>query len=228
MTMGPSWLYYLFGVLMLCLAAYCSVVLVLGVLSGRTAGWDVELHHVVMGVAMAGMFVVEWSFGPNAMWELFFASFLVWFILQAGRSLLAYGVHLPHSAVHALMNLAMLLMYWYPMSSSGGSMSGSMASSQSTGRVDPGFAFVIAFLLILSAVFTLASQHKGCSVYGTHVRLTTPTRCSGAVPTSAARAADGSPALATALQRRVSTPRLLDTSHVVMCVAMATMLVLML
>jgi len=228
MTMMPSWLYYLFGALMLCVAAYCTVVLVLAALSRQTAGWDVEVHHLIMGVAMAGMFVTGWSFGPSVIWELLFAALLVWFVMQAGRSVLAYGPHLPHTAVHALMNLAMLLMYWFPMGASQGSTSTPMSPAAAADRVDPGLGFVIAFLLILAAVFTLASERKGCSVYGTHLKLSAATAPSVRVraPGEVSRYGPMSPV--GSLQRRVSTPWLLDTSHVVMCIAMGFMLVLML
>lgn len=226
MATAPSGLYYLFGALMLCIAAYCAVVLVLAALSRRLAGWDVELHHVIMGVAMAGMFVSGWAFGPDAMWELLFGALLVWFVTQAGRSLLLHGPHLPHTAVHALMNLGMLLMYWFPMKASARSMSSAKSSYATTGHLDPGIAFVIAFLLLLSAVFTLASERKGCSVFGTHIEL--GDTAGRSVTVRATEASENKAMAAGIVQRRVSTPWLLDASHVVMCVSMGFMLVLML
>jgi len=233
MAMEPSWLYYLFAVLMLCVAGYSSVLLAMAGLSRRPAGWDVELSHLVMGVAMAGMFVAGWSFGPSAMWEAFFGALLIWFVVQCGRSLLAYGAHLPHTAVHALMSLAMLLMYWFPMGASQGSMSMSMSSSAAGPRVDPGLALVIAFLLFVSAVFTLASNRKGGSVYGTHLAVVA---AGGPMTTQVGDTADvsgevglaGTTSAAGGLEGFVSRPSLLDGAHVVMCVAMGFMLILML
>jgi len=45
----PSWLYYLFGVAMLAVAAYCVVLLALSLMTNRPAGRDVEISHGVNG-----------------------------------------------------------------------------------------------------------------------------------------------------------------------------------
>ena len=114
----PSWLYYLFGVLMLAVAAYCLTLLVLSVATNRPAGRDVEISHIFMGVAMAGMFVGQWAFGRSAVWEIIFGALLIWFLVESIQSVRTYGLHLPHALIHAVMNFAMLLMYWFPMGSS--------------------------------------------------------------------------------------------------------------
>lgn len=180
-----------------------------------------------MGVAMASMFVGSWSFGPSAMWEVLFGAMLVWFVVRSGHSVLTYGPHLPHTAVHALMSFAMLLMYWFPMDGAH-----SMASSAGA-RVDPGLAFVVAFLLLVSAVFTLASDRKGGSVYGTHLAVAaTGDRAAAVIGDQESASADGvlagTTSAAGGLEGLVSRPWLLDGSHVVMCVAMGFMLILML
>ena len=114
----PSWLYYLFGALMLVVAAYCSTLLILGVVTDRPAGRDVEISHLFMGVAMAGMFVGGWSFGPSAIWEIIFSLLMIWFLVASVQSVQRYGLHLPHASIHALMNFTMLLMYWFPVGAS--------------------------------------------------------------------------------------------------------------
>ena len=91
----PSWLYYLFGVLMLAVAAYCLVLLVLSLTSRRSGGRDVDISHVTMGLAMAGMFVPAWAFGASGMWQLIFGALLVWFVVQSILSLQRFGAHLP-------------------------------------------------------------------------------------------------------------------------------------
>lgn len=224
MTMGPTWLYYLFATLMLVVAGYSAAVMALTGSSQRRAGWDVELSHLLMGVAMAGMFVSGWSFGPSAMWEIIFGALLVWFVVRSGRSVLAYGTHLPHTAVHALMAFAMLLMYWFPMGTSS-----TMSSSATAPRADPGLLLVVAFLLIAQAVFTLASERKGVAVYGSHLILA-PTvgeigSADGYPDTSVGPTG---PTPAAGLGAVVTNPSLLDAAHAVMCIAMAFMLVLML
>lgn len=217
MAMTPSWLYDLFGVLMLLIAGYSLALVGLGVESRRTAGWDVELSHAVMGISMAGMFVGGWAFGPSGVWEGFFGAALVWFVVRAGRSILLYGLHLPHTAVHALMSFAMLLMYWFPM-----------ASGASGSRADPGLLFVVATLLLASAVFTFASTHRGGAVYGTHVETGTGTGVPAIAGVPSGTSLTRTTAAAPGVEGAFSRPWLLDATHVVMCVAMAFMLILML
>jgi hypothetical protein len=218
----PSWLYYLFGVLMLAVAGYCLTLLILSVVTNRPAGRDVEISHIFMGVAMAGMFVGRWAFGRSAVWEIVFGVLMVWFVVQSIQSVRQYGLHLPHALIHAVMNFAMLLMYWFPM---GSSASGSMAMSASSGaRLDPGLALVVAFILLASAVFTLASPNKGASHFGSHAPAWAVAGAVGSELKGEDRV-DASPALS--VEGVVATPWLVDLSHVVMCIAMGFMLLLM-
>jgi len=215
----PVGLYYLFGALMLAVAAYSITVLVTSVFDHRAIGRDVEVSHVAMGLAMAGMFVPAWLFGPKALWEVTFGALLVWFIVRSVQSVHAWGLHVPHTAVHAVMSLAMLLMYRFPA----GAVSHAMSMSASAGgaRIDPGLTFLLAFILFGSAVFTIASPNKGDTHFGTH--------CGGVIR---AQASDGhavqtTPAM-TGVIGLVGSPSLLDSSHVIMCVGMGLMLILML
>lgn len=98
------------------------------------------------------------------------------------------------------------------------------ASASTTNRaVDPGVAFVLAFALFASAIFTLASPAKGKAIYGSH---------EGAVAGPGRSATCSSPRGADeqlpGLLGAASKPALVDATHVVMCVAMGFMLVLML
>ncbi len=214
----PAALYYLFGILMLAVALYGFALFGVSSVERRTAGRDVELSHVFMGVAMSGMFVPAWAFGPNVMWELVFAGFLVWFVVRTVQSVQAWGLHVPHTAIHAVMSFAMLLMYWFPLGASSRAMA--MTASATSGRMDPGLALLITFVLFGSAIFTIASPNKGATHFGTHCR-----------PRMTATAADGGPGAtapsATRLAGVIATPSLLDASHVVMCVGMGLMLILM-
>jgi hypothetical protein len=226
MMSTPSWLYYFFGALMLAVAAYGMVLSILTVAVRRPVGWDVAVSHFFMGVSMAGMFVAQWAFGRSAMWEIIFAVLLVWFLVRSMQSVQQWGLHLPHWLIHAVMNFAMLLMYWFPMQASGASTgSMSMSVSSTSSRVDPGLAFVLAFILFASAIFTLASPNKGASYRGTHA----PAYAMTAEVGSRASASDhgGEPASLGAIEALVATPWLEDLSHVVMCVAMGFMLILM-
>jgi hypothetical protein len=215
----PSGLYYLFAVLMLAVALYGLALLVVTAVERRSGGRDVELSHVAMGVAMSGMFVPGWSFGPNALWELVFAAFLVWFVVRTVQSVQTWGLHVPHTAIHAVMSFGMLLMFWFPLGATSGAMV--MSASAASGRMDPGLAFLIAFVLFGSAIFTIASPNKGATHFGTHC---------GPRPTVAA-SDDGSGVATAATATRVAgilgNPSLLDASHVVMAIGMGLMLILM-
>ncbi len=216
----PSWLYYLFGVLMFAVAAYCFVLLITSTTARRSAGRDVEISHVAMGLAMAGMFVPAWAFGPSWLWELIFIALLVWFVVEAVQSIQHFGLHIPHTAIHAVMSFAMLLMYWFPMGSSVGAMSMSMSAGGH--RMDPALAFVVAFVLFGSAIFTIASPNKGATHFGTH----SPARVPVPVPVDDGRPGEHGPVSGGA-DAAVAAPALVDASHVVMCVAMGLMLLLM-
>lgn len=223
MMTTPSWLYDLFGVLMLAVAAYSLVLLVSSVATRRSLGLDVDVSHFFMGLSMAGMFVAGWAFGANAMWELVFAVLLVWFLVRSVQSMLRWGLHRSHFLIHAVMNFSMLVMYWFPVQASSGS--GAMSMSRGS-KPDPGLAFLLAVTLFASAIFTLASPIKGGSHNGTHAPVYA---MSGTVGSGTpAKDASGGPGSNGGIGARLATPWLEDLSHVVMCVAMGFMLLLML
>jgi Domain of unknown function (DUF5134) len=218
----PEWLYYLFGVLMFGVAAYGAALLLASTVWRRNAGRDVEVSHVAMGLAMAGMFVPSWSFGSGAAWVIVFLALFAWFAVRSLQSIDAFGLHLPHTAIHALMSATMLLMFWYPGTASRASMATSgvsmaMGSSAAGNGIDPALALVIAFALFASAIFTIASPNKGATYYGTH-------HADPAPALTEATSSEGRPV--PALVGVLATPSLLDASHVVMSVAMGLMLIL--
>jgi hypothetical protein len=221
MLPAPSWMYYTLGALMFVVAAYGGTLLLLSLWRNRRAGRDVETSHVAMGLAMAGMFVPAWAFGSGTAWILVFIGFLTWFVVRSVQSIERFGLHVPHTAIHAVMSFAMLLMYWFPMASGSGSMDRSMSmGSSSSHGVDPALAFLIAFVLFGSAIFTIASPNKGATHYGTH----DPNALSSAVVADTGSHGEKHlPTPAELLER----PSLLDASHVVMSAAMGLMLILM-
>jgi hypothetical protein len=225
----PSWLYYLFALAMLLVAAYNLSLLVLSIRPPDPAGRDVDVAHVFMGVAMAGMFVPGWAFWPDWFWLASFFILMVWFITRTALSVERFGLHVPHEGIHALMAFSMLLMYWFPVSAAGGAMSMSMSSSHA--MLDPGIGLLVIVLLLGSAIFTLASPNKGASHHGTHrghqrpvAYVDAPDGAASEGTAAVALAEEAPTGLATVLER----PQLEDISHVVMCVGMAFMLVLML
>jgi hypothetical protein len=221
-TLTPPWLYYLFGALVIVVAAYGVALLAVSLTTRRSPGWDVDVSHAFMGVAMAGMFVTHWAFGPSTMWELIFAVLLLWFSVRSVQSLIRWGLHLTHFLIHAMMSFAMLLMYWFPRPTTGGASMTSMSMPSTGTRLDPGLTFVLVSILCASAIFTLASPYKGASHHGRHVPIYAVSGSSGSGST-----ADSSERGSPSAEAIVSSPWLEDVSHVVMAVAMAFMLVLM-
>lgn len=231
----PSWLYYLFGIVMLGVAAYALALFSLSLRLNDTAGRDIDIAHLSMGVAMAGMFVPHWAFWPSWFWETVFFVLMVWFIVRSAQSLQRFSLHVPHEGVHAAMSLAMVLMYLYPAGASAGAMSMSMSSS-SHGILDPGVSLVLAFMFFGSAIFTLASPVKGASHHGSHRRL--QVRSLVAASTSLLEGTEDAVEPEEAMKKdtiglqsglaAIASPRLEDLSHVIMCLGMGFMLILML
>ena len=175
-----------------------------------------------MGVSMAGMFVVDWAFGSRQVWEVIFAVLLVWFLLCGALSMQRYGLHLSHYLIHAVMSLAMLLMYAYPR---GANQSMAAMSMSMSSRLDPGLSFLLALVVLASAIFTLASANKGASHHGTHPPALAVSGAHRAGDADDGRSQDLSSAVG--LEGLITTPWLEDASHVVMCVGMGFLLILM-
>ena len=218
----PTWLYYLFGLLMLAVAGYGVLLLALSVVSGRRAGRDVDVSHGPMGIAMAGMFVPAWAFGASWFWQLVFAALMVWFLVRSFQSVQRFGLHVPHALIHAVMGFAMILMYAFPMPTT---VSSGMSMSPGGAHLDPGLGGLLALLFLGSAIFTLASPIKGASHHGSHVRAYAMSGAAGGdLPVSPH---GGEPGPAGTVESAVALPWLEDLSHVVMCIGMAFMLILM-
>jgi flagellar biogenesis protein FliO len=107
---GPSWLGYLLAVIMIVTAVYCVSRLTAARLRGRPTEPAVDIVHVLMGVAMAGVLVPRLSSLPDGAWEAMFGAALAWFGWQAIR---AYGTggRAAHHLPHLLASGAMLYMF---------------------------------------------------------------------------------------------------------------------
>jgi len=222
----PAGLYYLFALLMLAVAGYGIVLLVLSIAAHSPLGRDVDISHAFMGIAMAGMFVPAWAFGPTAMWELIFAVLMVWFIANSVLSVQLFGLHVPHALIHAVMGFTMVLMYWFPAGATRGSISMSMSGTPTGAHLDGGLGLLLEFVLLGSAIFTLASPNKGASHHGSHIPVHV---MSGASGPGAPVGPHGGPGVGLPgdIEARVAIPWLEDLTHVVMCIGMAFMLILM-
>jgi hypothetical protein len=79
---GPTWLADSLAALMLATALYCISHLIASWVHGRAAEPDVDLMHVAMGVATAGMLVVAFDQRWNSGWAILFAACAAWFAIR--------------------------------------------------------------------------------------------------------------------------------------------------
>jgi Domain of unknown function (DUF5134) len=120
---GPAWLADSFAALMLLTALYCATRLVLARTQRRPNEQDVDLTHVLMGVAMAGMLAPGAALlsGPAqpggaiwaGAWSLVFGVTAVWFAGRIAASYRATGRLRPvgsHHLPHLIMSGTMVYM----------------------------------------------------------------------------------------------------------------------
>lgn len=233
----PAWLGQGWAVVMMAVGGYSLARLVSAVPLGRRTHVDLDVGHVLMTLAMVGMFVPGWRTLPAGAWE---ATFLVVGLWCAGRAGLllargrlagpsaAPGPHFRHHAVHGVMAFAMV--YMDAVSPSAGHAGGAPGMAMGPGAGVPSLTLLLVVVLLASAVWQLNGVDRlvaapaacvpppvlvpaapaGPSDPGTLVPAASPGG-GGPVPTG------GRPWMA---------PRLEVACHVVMCLAMAFTLVL--
>ena len=89
--MTPSWLTDLLAGLMIMIAGYCVGRIVFARLRHRRTENDIDVLHVLMGVAMAGMLVSRLSFLNNHVWEALFVVAALWFAVRGTLALRGAG-----------------------------------------------------------------------------------------------------------------------------------------
>ena len=110
---GPHWLADTFAALLLGTAAYCVGRLVMARMRPRAVEHDVDMVHVVMGIAMAGMLVPAVDPVGNRSWEVVFVAAMAWFAWRAFREVLVHRATrsaVGHHLVHAVTCGAMVYM----------------------------------------------------------------------------------------------------------------------
>jgi Domain of unknown function (DUF5134) len=153
----PVWILDAFAALMLTVAVLSAARLVGARPWPRAdADADVDVSHLLMGIAMAGTLTAALHTLPDAAWEVVFGLLTVWFAARVvreirghGTRLLAEGHHLPH-LVHSVAMLYMFLALTVPRTASGGAGMGGMAASSGAMPVLrlPTLALLFAFVLI--------------------------------------------------------------------------------
>jgi hypothetical protein len=144
---NPSWIGYLLAAVMIVTAVYCVSRLVAARLRGRPTEPDVDLVHVLMGVAMAGMLVPGLRSLPDSAWEAAFGAALGWFGWQAIRAHRAGG-RTAHYMPHVLASGAMVYMFLAVPPSTGPVLAGVTMGGQSAAAIRfPVLALALAVAL---------------------------------------------------------------------------------
>ena len=154
--MTPSWILDILAALMLLVAAASAGRLVAArPWAGSSGEADIDVAHLLMGIAMAGMLVASLTTLPNDAWDVIFALTTAWFgwrvYREAGRQgsrVLADGHHMPH-LVHSAAMLYMFVALSTPaMAGSGGGGMGGMGGGSGMAMQTLN-APVVAFIFVL-------------------------------------------------------------------------------
>lgn len=130
---------------------------------------EVNIAELAMGVAMAGMLKPSFNLLPDALWEVIFAAFALWFLFRYGQYVGRHGWkggdptvahHRVHFPLHVVMSFGMLYMYFAGSSPVVRAGSG-MAMTAPTGAVAD-FTW-IPLLLVVSLCAFAVSQVDGLS-----------------------------------------------------------------
>jgi Domain of unknown function (DUF5134) len=210
--MTPSWLTDLLAALMLVVAAYCAGRPLYARLRHRPTEHDVDVLHVLMGVAMAGMLVSGLSFLDNRIWETLFVICALWFVVRAVLALRSADLGRAaagHSVSYALACGAMLYMYLAPISAASSTGSDGMAG-MATGPAAARYP-------LLGLVLTVAMVGYAVLILD-RTPLTVP---EGGAGTGAL------PHISASAHGRLLAPRTANCCHIAMSVTMAYLLVVM-
>jgi hypothetical protein len=220
----PTWLVYGFAAVMAWVSGFCVVRLALATHLGRQTHYDVNLSHVLMGVAMIGMLVPRWNAIPNGLWEIVFAVVALYFLALSARFVAVHGMrgidddhvhHISHYLIHAVLACGMLYMYWLGMPITTMSGTDMSMSGPPHGAGDPGLTLLLIGILVASAIWQLETIGEFARQPG--VAVGAIAGALGGDPGKATEGCDDRPWLA---------PRLEIGDHIAMCITMAYMLVL--
>jgi hypothetical protein len=236
---NPHWLNDIFAAVMVTVALYSAGRLVVVRIWSRPIHRDVDVAHVLMGTAMAGMLVSDLNPFPTGMWEVVFSLLAAWFIWRcyqfARHPNPSTGYHqhlhrLSRRLIHLVMALAMLYMYLAAVPAAVGSGGGSMAMGAATGATAN---FVLLPLLFVAALFVSAiwevdrighlpladAIHDQATPAFASMEVRPRTTSGNLAASDHSVSQERTPWLA---------PRLEGIAHIAMCVTMGYMLVLML
>lgn len=168
--MTPAWILDIFAAVMLVVAVVSAARLVAARLvtarpwRGGPATADIDVAHLLMAIAMAGMLAPSLTTLPDTAWEVVFGLLTAWFAWRVWRDSRANGVRAlagGHCAPHLVHSGAMLYMFLAlaaPAGASGmggmGGMGGPSGPAMQTVEY-PTLAFAFALVLAAYSVWDL-------------------------------------------------------------------------
>ncbi len=161
--MTPSWILDILAAVMLLVAAISAGRLVAArPRAGSTGDADIDIAHLLMGIAMAGMLVASLTTLPNGVWDAIFAVLTAWFGWRVyresrvqGARVLSDGHHMPH-LVHSTAMLYMFVALTAPAAAGGAGMGGMGGSGLAMRTLSaPVVAFIFALWLSAYVVLDL-------------------------------------------------------------------------
>ena len=163
--MIPAWILDVFAAVMLVVAAVSAARLVAArpwQQGTRVALADIDVAHLLMAIAMAGMLAASLQTLPNGAWAVIFAVMTAWFAYRVARDAQVSGVRAlagGHCAPHLIHSAAMLYMFMAftaPAAHGSGGMGGMAGGMSGMGTLQlPFLAFGFALLLIGYSVWDL-------------------------------------------------------------------------
>jgi len=171
--MTPAWILDILAAIMLMIAAVSAARLVAGrPWEHGSVVLDTDVAHLLMAIAMAGMFTASLATLSNAAWDVIFALMTVWFAVRVVLDAQASGVRAlagGHCAPHLVHSAAMLYMF-LAINASGTGMSGMSGMSGGSGSMTlahPTIAFIFALILAGYSIWDLNSLSVGRYSLGT-------------------------------------------------------------
>ncbi|MBS4728006.1 DUF5134 domain-containing protein [Mycobacterium sp. SM1] len=145
---APFWYNAVVAALMLATSLFAAGRLATAALRRHAVHCDVDVADLLMGIAMADMFLPQLAILPNTTWALVFAAAMVWFFARSVREYARYGpsVHVAgHYPPHSVQAGAMVYMGLAARSMP--AMSGPMGSAMGSGGAAR--LPLLAFLLVV-------------------------------------------------------------------------------
>jgi hypothetical protein len=159
----PAWLLDIFAAVMLVVAAVSAARLAIAWRAGRRSDpdADIDVSHLLMGLAMAGTLTASLSTLPSGGWEVIFGALTAWFAYRVAREYRGRGLRAlvsEHHAPHLLHSAAMLYMFLAlrgSASHAGAPARPAMPGMSAAGLRLPTLALLFAFLLCAYVVADL-------------------------------------------------------------------------